>query len=227
MDERKEQLLQLIIEYYIATAQPVGSQFLSSESPLGVSAATIRNEMRDLEIAGFLVQPHTSAGRIPTQQGYRYYVDHIVKPKKLAKKTEEEFEKILLGNSDKRARLKVMAKAISDRVNNAVIVAFNKDSLYYTGIGNLFAQPEFHNYQYTIHISSLFDRCEQVVDHVYELVGDKMTILIGEENPFGSVCSLVGMPFGKSGLVAVLGPVRMQYSRVLSIFDHIQRDLHI
>ena len=222
MDERKEQLLQLIIEYYIAKAEPVGSQFLSAESPLHVSAATIRNEMRDLEIAGFLVQPHTSAGRIPTQKGYRYYVDHIVKPKKLTKKVEEEFEKIQNENTDTRGQLKSMAKTISDRVDSAVIVAFSKDSLYYTGIGNLFAQPEFHNYQYTIHISTLFDRCEQVVDRVYELVGDKTTILIGEENPFGSVCSLISMPFGKSGLIAVLGPIRMEYGRVLSIFDHIQ-----
>lgn len=222
MDERKEQLLQLIIEYYIRTAQPLGSQFLSSEGPLDVSAATIRNEMRELELSGYLTQPHTSAGRIPTQKGYRYYVDTILKPKKISKKTEEELHDVLHGSKEMQGALKDLAKFISERADNAVIVAFNRDTLYYTGIGNLFSQPEFQNYQHTIRISSLFDRCEQVVDRVFTLVGDKTTVLIGEENPFGNVCSLVSAPIGTSALISVLGPMRMQYGKVLSLLDHVK-----
>lgn len=223
MEERKQHLLGLIVEHYIATAQPIGSQFLSGEGGLDVSAATIRNEMRELELDGFLVQPHTSAGRIPSQKGYRFYVDHILKPKKLSKKIEEEFDGLIKGEADAQTTLKHLAKNISEKAENAVIVAFSRDSLYYTGIGSLFSQPEFQNYQYTIHISSLFDRCEQVVDRVYELTSDTTTVLIGEENPFGSICSLAGVKLSNGGLLCVLGPMRMEYGRVIPMLQYIQQ----
>jgi heat-inducible transcriptional repressor len=78
VDSRKRQILAAIIEDYINTAEPVGSRTLSRHHALGVSPATIRNEMADLEELGYLEQPHTSAGRIPSQLGYRYYVDALM-----------------------------------------------------------------------------------------------------------------------------------------------------
>lgn len=86
MDERKQKVLQAIILDYIATADPVGSRTIAKKYNLGVSPATVRNEMADLEEMGFLEQPHTSAGRIPSQLGYRYYVDCLMKKEPL--KTE-------------------------------------------------------------------------------------------------------------------------------------------
>jgi len=86
MEKRKQQLLGLVINTYIESAQPVGSKFLSDAGSLSVSAATIRNELRDLEEQGYLAQPHTSAGRIPTPKGYRYYVDEILNISSLPKK---------------------------------------------------------------------------------------------------------------------------------------------
>lgn len=221
MDPRKQQLLGLIVEQYIATAMPVGSKFLSSESPLGVSAATIRNEMRSLEEEGYLAQPHTSAGRIPTQLGYRHFVDHILRPKKVTKKIQDVFSHIAEQENDTRVRLKTLSKMVSDHVGSAVIVSFDRDSMYYTGIGNLFAQPEFKNYQHTVNISSLFDRCEEVIDSVYEKVEKGPTVFIGEENPFGNVCSLVCVPFGNAGMMSVLGPMRMQYGKIMQILNHV------
>ncbi len=76
LDERKASILRAIVEEYVASAQPVGSSTIVHTRDLGVSAATVRNDMGALERDGFLVQPHTSAGRIPTDQGYRYFVDH-------------------------------------------------------------------------------------------------------------------------------------------------------
>lgn len=221
MNERKQKLLGLVVEHHIATAEPIGSKFLSSLDSLKVSAATIRNEMRDLEEAGYLTHPHTSAGRVPTQQGYRFYVDSILEPKKVTKKMRDVFNELSGQEADERKRMKMVAKMISNHVGNAVIVAFNKDALYYTGIGNLFAQPEFKDYQQTINISSLFDRCEEVIDSVYKAVGDNTTVLIGEENPFGGVCSLVSTPFNSVGLVSVLGPMRMEYGKIIQILNHI------
>jgi heat-inducible transcriptional repressor len=77
LDERKASILRAIVEHYVASAQPVGSQTVTQTAGLGVSAATVRNEMSVLERDGFIAQPHTSAGRVPTDSGYRYYVDHL------------------------------------------------------------------------------------------------------------------------------------------------------
>src|SRR5258708_10245676 len=77
LDERKAAVLRAIVEQYIDTAQPVGSQTVTSTTGLGVSAATVRNEMSLLERDGYIAQPHPSAGRVPTDRGYRYYVDHL------------------------------------------------------------------------------------------------------------------------------------------------------
>lgn len=78
MDERKKKILQAVVESYIATAEPVGSRTIARMYELGISPATIRNEMQDLELMGYLLQPHTSAGRIPSPEGYRFYVDSLM-----------------------------------------------------------------------------------------------------------------------------------------------------
>ena len=92
LDSRKEQLLKLIIETYIDTAEPVGSQFLVSSGKLDVSGATVRNEMRELEDAGYLMHPHTSAGRIPTESGYQYYIKNLVNKAEPKKAEISEYE---------------------------------------------------------------------------------------------------------------------------------------
>ena len=84
MDQRKRNVLQAVTDDYIATAEPVGSRTIARKYNLGVSPATIRNEMADLEEAGYLKQPHTSAGRIPPDLGYRYYVDSLMSPTELS-----------------------------------------------------------------------------------------------------------------------------------------------
>ncbi|MFZ5642232.1 MAG: heat-inducible transcriptional repressor HrcA [Bacillota bacterium] len=89
MDPRKQQVLMAIIMDYISTAEPVGSRTIARKFNLGVSPATIRNEMSDLEEQGYIEQPHTSAGRVPSQKGYRYYVDFLMKKKDLSQKEEE------------------------------------------------------------------------------------------------------------------------------------------
>ncbi|MCL5676649.1 MAG: heat-inducible transcriptional repressor HrcA, partial [Firmicutes bacterium] len=88
MDERKEKVLQAIIEDYVATAEPVGSRTLARKYRLGVSPATLRNEMADLEELGYLQHPHTSAGRVPADKGYRYYVDSLMESRQVT--SEEE-----------------------------------------------------------------------------------------------------------------------------------------
>lgn len=94
IDERKSKVLQAIIEDYVATAEPVGSRTISRKYNLGVSPATIRNEMADLEDLGYLEQPHTSAGRIPSDRGYRYYVDCLMEAREVSQAEEETIRRV-------------------------------------------------------------------------------------------------------------------------------------
>ena len=88
LDERSKSVLLAIIDKYIETAEPVGSRTIAKNHPQHLSSATIRNAMSDLEDNGFLSQPHTSAGRIPTDKGYRFYVDHLLRPQNFLMQAE-------------------------------------------------------------------------------------------------------------------------------------------
>ncbi len=98
--ERKQKILSAVVENFIRTGEPVGSKTLLDETDMGVSSATVRNDMADLTQKGYLIQPHTSAGRAPTQLGYRYYVDHLMKPVKVSQRGVELVEDRLYRNAE-------------------------------------------------------------------------------------------------------------------------------
>ena len=128
LDERKLKILQAIIRNYLETGEPVGSRTISKYTDLNLSSATIRNEMADLEELGYIIQPHTSAGRIPSDKGYRLYVDHMIleKEEQLNQATQEvkEMHKILLEREDKmESVLKQMAKMLAENTNYATMIS--------------------------------------------------------------------------------------------------------
>ncbi|OIO20095.1 MAG: hypothetical protein COY69_01090 [Candidatus Magasanikbacteria bacterium CG_4_10_14_0_8_um_filter_32_14] len=220
LDERKSKILELIIENYTKSAEPIGSSFLVDNCSLDLSGATIRNEMRDLEENGYLTHPHTSSGRIPTELGYKYYVENIMQVKTISKKIADNLNIISEEKADDE--LKTIAKNISEKTGNAVIIAFGAGSLYYTGIKNLFSQPEFHDYSYMVSVSAIFDQCEDTIGDIYKnILKDKPIILIGENNPFGSMCGLIGVKLKNNILFMVLGPVRMDYSTNYTLLDYL------
>ncbi len=112
LNGRKLQILQAIILNYLETAEPVGSRTISRRSPLGLSSATIRNEMADLEELGFIVQPHTSAGRIPSSKGYRLYVDHLLQSGRIP--DEEETRVLTAMLKDKSHQLDTVLKELGE-----------------------------------------------------------------------------------------------------------------
>ena len=127
LDERKLKILQAIIRNYLETGEPVGSRTISKYTDLNLSSATIRNEMADLEELGYIVQPHTSAGRIPSDKGYRLYVDQMLaeKEEKLDHAAQEvkEMHQMLLEKEDKmESILKQMAKMLAVNTNYATLV---------------------------------------------------------------------------------------------------------
>ena len=121
LDERKMKILQAIIRNYLETGEPVGSRTISKYTDLNLSSATIRNEMADLEELGYILQPHTSAGRIPSDKGYRLYVDNMMREKE---KEVEEIKEMLLEKEDKMDQLlKQVAKVLAVNTNYATMIS--------------------------------------------------------------------------------------------------------
>lgn len=121
LDERKKKILQAIIRNYLETGEPVGSRTISKYTDLNLSSATIRNEMADLEELGYIVQPHTSAGRIPSDKGYRLYVDTMMEEKD---REVEEMKEMLLEKEDKmEALLKQVARVLAQNTNYATMIS--------------------------------------------------------------------------------------------------------
>ena len=121
LDERKKKILHAVIRSYLETGEPVGSRTISKYTDLNLSSATIRNEMSDLEELGYIVQPHTSAGRIPTDRAYRLYVDNMMQEKD---KEIEELKGLLVQTEDKMDKvLKNVAKVLATNTNYATVVS--------------------------------------------------------------------------------------------------------
>lgn len=123
LDERKKRILEAVIEEYNATAEPVGSNKIANDYKLGFSPATIRNEMANLEELGYLEQPHVSAGRIPSSQGYRFYVDSIMQEKKLTPSEKQVIDQILKEDVTKFETLIKEASNIIARLTNYASIA--------------------------------------------------------------------------------------------------------
>ena len=123
---RKQIVLAAVVEHYLRTGEPVGSKAVLEKGPLNVSSATIRNDMAALEREGYLEQPHTSAGRIPTVQGCRYYIDHLMQPYVLTEKERQEIDRRLEhGGANAETVLQNAADALSEITQLAVVNASN------------------------------------------------------------------------------------------------------
>jgi len=221
MDIRKQNILNIIIKEHIKTGAPIGSGILVDKYKLKVSSATVRNEMAELENEGFIMQPYTSAGRVPTEKAYNLYIENLNK----GKEYKENFEEIkeILEVKDEQS-FKKTAKVIAGISGNAVFWAFHRNNLYYTGISNLLAQPEFINTNLIHDISSVIDRLDEIINEIYDDIECESQILVGSENPFGRFCGVVLTKYKfkeNIGMFGILGPMRMDYKKNLAIVNFI------
>lgn len=213
MHDRHEKLLKAIVDIYMKTAEPVGSKILAETKDLEVSPATIRNDMAELEEAGYIWQPHTSAGRIPTLNGYQHYVDKLMEVKAASSADAKMISD--LAKKDWRE----LAKFLVAKTNLAVIVGFAPNDLYYTGLFNLFSQPEFEDHRMVLSMSQVVDSLERAMHQVFYQVPSPK-VLLGTQSPLGDNCALVATMKDQK-LLSVLGPVRMDYGRVLGLFNEV------
>lgn len=227
MTERQRAILSAIIEQYAEIAAPVGSITLAKL--FGVSSATIRSEMARLEEMGLIKAPHTSAGRIPTDKGYRTYVNGI---------TEAEMEELPSGiNRSARtidarvsSHLGTADRAIRSAVDSLVELTGNLgiatigSELYMSGIGNLFSQPEFLQGNHVQAVARLLDNLEPWLREAAP--NEPLNVFIGSENPIGKssgatlIISRFRSPYSDSSYIGVLGPTRQNYARTMRLVRH-------
>ncbi len=225
MDKRKGLILNTIIKEHIKTGAPVGSGVLAAKYKLKISPATIRNEMAILEEDGHIMQPHTSAGRIPTEKAYSFYLNSL-KDKKLSSSDLEIFEKLFSDRGE--MHIKQTAKEMARVSGNTIFWATDKDHFFYTGISNLVAHPEFAQSDLIRHISLMMDRVDEIIDDIFDNMEFDTKVLLGSENPFGDSCSTILVKYkagGKEGLFGILGPMRMDYEKNLGLADFINKKL--
>lgn len=221
MDKRKESILNTIIKEHIKTGVPISSSFLAGKCKLDISPATIRNEMVELEEMGYIVQPHTSAGRVPTEKAYKLYIQNLNKIK-LTQSEEDSLNKFLKNKDE--LNLKEAAKEISQLSGNTVFWAFHRHNSYYTGISNLFSQPEFARMKLIYDISAVIDQMDDILDKLFEDYEEGVHTLLGSDNSFGDFFSTVLVKYKTTdniGLFGILGPLRMDYKKNIAIGEYI------
>ncbi len=226
MDERKKLILEIIIKEHIGTGQPVASSIIVEKYKLPVSSATVRNDMAELEENGWIIQPYTSAGRVPTEKAYAQYAADL-KDFSLPKK-ESELLSDAAGDDEMKA--KQTAKQLASLSGLAVIWAFHKYNVYYTGISNLLHQPEFNHPQLVYDMSSIIDRIDDIVSEIFEQVDFSPQIMIGRESPFGIFSGAVLSRYkakDRVGLIGLVGPVRMDYAANRSRIDFLINQLSV
>ena|SRR3989344_2854828 len=221
---RQTQILKAVAEEYITTADPVASEVLEKKYSLGVSPATIRNEMAYLSDQGFLKQPHTSSGRVPTPMGLRFYVDHLMQEKKLSVADEVSVkESVWDSRHDFEKLLRQTALALAARTHTLSIVATDTGGVYYSGVANILDMPEFFDIDVTRTVLTLLDeqkRLQQLFfDRVYS--EDPVHIIFGADlgwsffDPVGMAFTYFAAGNNRRGSLAVVGPVRLNYPYII------------
>ena len=226
ISDRKKLILETLIKEYLKTATPVSSGILVDKYKLDISPATVRNEMMELEEEAFIYQPHTSAGRIPTEAAYNLILNGLNKDKKKKELKDTELKLLDQLFKNDESSYKQTAKEIAELSGAAVFWAFHKNDLYYTGLANLFAQPEFKEVNMVCDVSNIIDRMEEIIDEIFEDLELGGQTLIGSKNPFGNFLSTVLVKYknnNQTGIFGILGPMRMNYSRNLSLVEFIKQ----
>jgi heat-inducible transcriptional repressor len=220
MTERQQLILSAIVEQYAEVASPVGSSLLAKL--FNVSSATVRADMVELERMGFISQPHTSAGRVPTDRGYRYYVNAIHET--AATIPERRAEKALAARVQQAG---APERTIRNAVETLVELTHNLglatigNQLYMSGLSNLFGQPEFINGGQVRQVAQLLDNLEPWLREAAP--NEPLSVYIGQENPIGrsAGCTLIicrfRSPFSDSSYIGTLGPTRQSYRDVMSL----------
>ncbi len=231
INQRQAHILSLVVSEFISTAEPVASGTIVGKYGLDVSPATVRNDMAVLEAVGYLRQPHTSAGRVPTENGYRFYLEHFVDPR-CGAHVRAPLRRAVVEKVETQQKLHRLVDALVDLSGETALASLttseNANWLHYSGIANLFDKPDFGSIEMMRSLSSIVDGFEKVLTNLFDNFDKDMNVWIGAENPFGPQVSTVmvkyKLPNGMTGLLGLVGPHRMDYEKNIKLL-HEARNL--
>ncbi|MEK6901235.1 MAG: hypothetical protein AABX37_02750 [Nanoarchaeota archaeon] len=222
LTQRQVEVLKSLIEEYIATAEPVGSETLEKKYSLSASPATIRNEMVRLTKLGYLKKTHTSSGRAPTPQGMKFYVKQLMKEKDLSVTEETAVKESLWDFRNKEERfLREMTKSLANKTKALAIVSTSDGDIYCSGYANILDMPEFFDIDVTKSLLSTIDEFETCRKFFEGLASEDVQVLLGDElgpamqGPYGFVFTHYKTPMQLTGEVGVLGPSRLNYTQIV------------
>jgi len=227
MTERQQKILKAIVEQYAEVAVPVGSSLLARA--FNVSSATIRAEMAELERLGYIMQPHTSAGRVPTDKGYRFYVNGLVENQELPERRAERALAARVAHGGAPERMIRNAVDTLVELTHNLGMATIGHQLYMSGLSNLFGQPEFINGQQVHQVAALLDNLEPWLREAAP--NEPLSVYIGQENPIGRsagvtlIISRFRSPFSDRSYIGTLGPTRQAYRDVIQLVRRAGQEL--
>lgn len=232
--DRNEGILLDIVEEYIKTAQPVSSGRLLKRYKYDVSSATLRNVMAELEEAGFLHQPHTSAGRVPTHKAYRYFVDKVALGARKAPRAEKqedallreihtEFNRAVKRSPDEAAHM--LSHRLAEMTNAMAFAGFLSINRFYKeGLKFLLEEPEFLDPENIRNLVEYAESLEGRIEKIYSAIQDDVRIYIGEREsePFGLMAFDAEFPNHEKAVFGIVGPMRMPYEENLRLLENIK-----
>ena len=224
MTTRQKQILTALIDEYIETARPVASQVLAKK--FGLSSATLRLELVNLMEQNLVARPHISSGRVPTDRAYRWYIKNLQKSHEIAGPEKEYLNKQIQGRQDDRQLMQSLVRALAQMTNN-LSFSLVDDDFFESGLSQLLHQPEFTDYELVLGVSQIFDMADQMMANLMQdFADDEVNIFVGSEGPmrrlpyYSLLSSCYQLPSGQQGVMAMLGPKRMDYQRNIVLLDY-------
>ena len=223
LTQRQIEILKKIIEEYINTAEPVGSETLEKKFDLGVSPATIRNEMAEMIKLGYLSKPHSSAPRIPTSKALKFYINQLMKEKDMTVAEEvQEKEKVwdLRDNEDKF--LRELTHDLAQKTKTLAVSTTNDGDIFFSGYSNILDMPEFYDIDITRNLLNLLDDY-RYFDSVLRRFENDFGIFLGDDlqedilKPYCFVFSKFQTRQNKAGSIGVVGPMRIKYDSIAPV----------
>ena len=223
LTQRQVEILKNIIEEYIETGDPVGSETLEKKHNLSASPATIRNEMVKLTSLGYIKKPHASAGRTPTPSGLKFYVKQLMKEKEPSIVEEVALKEKVWNLRDKETHfLKQLTRSLAEKTKALAISSTNDGDIYCAGYANILDMPEFFDIDVTRNLLAVVDEFEYF-NNLFSSVNDEddVHVLLGEDlgprlqGPYGFVYTSYRTSADLSGEIGILGPSRLNYTYVI------------
>ena len=227
--ERQEKILNTIVREYVDSAQPVSSQSLEKKYDFGICPATIRIEMQKLTDTGFLYQPHTSAGRVPTDKGYRFFVNNLFEKGIPEEKDFLKLEDLIEREIGDRVRfLQSLTKNLASFSSNLALgYLFDEDLFWKEGWEDVLGEPEFKETKVITDFADVIRHFEKEIEDIK--INSGIKVYIGKENPFSKVkdfsiiISKCHFPNDEKGVLAIAGPKRMAYDKNINSLNYLTK----